>query len=113
MRLLFDENISYRILKKLANDYPDSAQVKRLGLESKDDHEIWQFAKEEGFTIVTFDADYIDIAALKGHPPKIIWLRLGNTTTDAIALVLKLRKSEIIDFHYEKEFEGIACLEII
>lgn len=112
MKLLFDENISYRILKKLENDYPNSVQVKRLGLESIEDMSIWNFAKTNGFTIVTFDADFVDIAAMKGHPPKIIWLRTGNTTTNAIAELLKYRKPEIEMFIQGEDFKKLACLEI-
>ena len=47
--------------------------------------EIWEYAKNNNFCIVTFDADFVDIATIKGHPPKIIWLRTGNMTTENIA----------------------------
>ncbi len=85
MKLLFDQNISFRILGKISNLYPDAKQVKNLNLVDSPDSEIWKFAKDNGYTIVTFDADFYDIANIKGHPPKIIWLRMGNTKTDNIA----------------------------
>ena len=73
---------------------------------------IWSFAKTNGFTIVTFDADFVDIAAIKGHPPKIIWLRTRNTTTPAIADPLKYRKPEIELFIQGEDYIELACLEI-
>ena len=49
------------------------------------DEKIWQFARQNGYTVVTFDADFFDIVTLKGFPPKIIWLRSGNLTTSELA----------------------------
>ncbi len=81
MSLLFDQNISFKIVKKIQGEFPDSKQIKELGLENYSDNEIWKFAKDHNYTIVTFDSDFFEISNLKGHPPKIIWLRTGNTTT--------------------------------
>ena len=112
MKLLFDQNISFRILSKISNFFPEAKQVKGLGIENFSDFEIWKFAKENNYTIVTFDADFYDLANLKGHPPKIIWLRFGNTKTDFLAEVLNSRNSIIKDFILSKEYAEIACLEI-
>lgn len=112
MKLLFDQNISFRILSKISNFFPEAKQVRGLGIENFSDFEIWKFAKENNYTIVTFDADFYDLANLKGHPPKIIWLRFGNTKTDFLAEVLNSRNSIIKDFILSKEYAEIACLEI-
>jgi len=112
VKLLFDQNISFRILSKISSYFPESKQVRDLGIENFSDVEIWKFAKGNNFTIVTFDADFYDLANLKGHPPKIIWLRLGNTKTDFLAEVLNSRNSIIKDFILSKEYAEIACLEI-
>ena len=77
-RLLFDQNISFRVLHYLNDSFNASTQVKAEGLETKSDMEIWQYAKVNNYSIVTFDADFSDIAHLKGVPPKIVWLRTGN-----------------------------------
>ena len=112
MRLLFDQNISYRIIALLEHDFPNCAQVKSLGLQDKTDREIWTFAKANDFAIVTFDADFFDFASLHGHPPKIIWLRIGNTATGQIASYLIQQKESINAFMNHKEFEDVACLEL-
>lgn len=112
MKLLFDQNISFRILSKTSIFFPEAKQVRELGIENFSDVEIWKFAKENNYTIVTFDADFYDLANLKGHPPKIIWLRFGNTKTDFLAEVLNSRNSIIKDFILSKEYAEIACLEV-
>ena len=112
MILLFDQNISFRIVKKIQDTFPNSKQIKELGLENYSDNEIWKFAKNKNFTIVTFDSDFFEISNLKGHPPKIIWLRTGNTTTENIVEILKLKEDLIKDFIENPSYSEINCLEI-
>jgi predicted nuclease of predicted toxin-antitoxin system len=112
VKLLFDQNISFRIISKIKKNFPEAKQVRQLGIENYSDIEIWKFAKENQYTIVTFDADFFDLSNLKGHPPKIIWLRFGNTKTDFLADIINTRKSIIEDFINTPEYSEIACLEI-
>ena len=111
MKLFFDQNISFRIIARLEEIFPGSTQVARLGIEGSSDLSLWNYAKENGFTIVTFDADFIDIATLKGAPPKIIWLRMGNSSTAEIADILKRNHLIIRDF-IENDQESV-CLELL
>jgi predicted nuclease of predicted toxin-antitoxin system len=112
VKLLFDQNISYRVVQKLTQAFPEAMQVKQAGLYNKSDKQIWLFAKKQDFTIVTFDSDFYDFASLYGHPPKIIWLRIGNTSTNHLADFL-ISKTEIIkSFILNKEYNEIACLEL-
>jgi len=110
--LLFDQNISFKIIQKIKEDFPNSKQVRELGLEESSDDKIWKFAKENNFTVVTFDSDFFEISNLKGHPPKIIWLRTGNTTTKNIIEILQQKKEIIIDFISNPLYSEISCLEI-
>ena len=112
MKLLFDQNISYRIVKKIEKEYPDSAQVKKLGLQDSTDLQIWDYARKNGYTIVTFDSDFMDMANLKGHPPKIIWLRAGNTKTDSIANLLLSKVDQVTEFLNNQDNRDWACLEM-
>jgi|SRR5690554_4225514 len=112
MNLLFDQNISFRIIEKVNNHFKNVQQVRKVGLENADDNTMWQFAKENDFAIVSFDADFNDLANLRGVPPKIIWLRTGNMTTNNIAQLLIMHKDIIISFLSEKSYDKIACLEI-
>lgn len=112
MKLLFDQNISFRILSKIKVNFTDAKQVRQLGIKNYSDIEIWKFAKENEFTIVTFDADFYDLSNLKGYPPKIVWLRFGNTKTDFIADIINSKNLIIKDFISSPAYSEIACLEI-
>ena len=109
MKLLFDQNISFRVLRFLPDTFADSRHVRSVGLSDFNDVKIWRFAKDSGFTIVTFDADFLDIATIKGFPPKIVWLRTGNLTTSEIAERIILNFANISSFINHPEQ---SCLEI-
>lgn len=112
MKLLFDQNISYRIVSQILKNFHGSNQVRQLGLEDFSDRKIWEFAKLNDYTIVSFDADFYDLASLYGCPPKIIWLRFGNSTTIYIAHVLNSKISEIADFIENSDYKAVACLQL-
>lgn len=112
MKLLFDQNISYRLLKKIEHFYPEANQVRELGLENATDIKIWEFARENNYAIVTFDADFFDLSNLIGHPPKIIWLRMGNTTTNNLEKVFIEKRDLLEDFLSNPDYKNIACLEV-
>jgi predicted nuclease of predicted toxin-antitoxin system len=112
MKLLFDQNISFRIVARLKDEFPHSMQVRRLDLENRQDRFIWDYAKQNGYTIVTFDTDFYDLASLFGHPPKIIWIRLINPSTDELAHELKVRREVIQAFIESREWNDVSCLEI-
>ena len=95
MKLLFDQNLSPSLVRHLAAEYPGSAHVSALGLDQALDIAVWTFARDHGFAIVTKDADFSDMSVLRGFPPKIVWLRLGNCATRDIEILLRLHKATI------------------
>ena len=109
MKLLFDQNLSFRLIKKLAVYFPDSAHVRLLGMAEEDDRLIWQFAKDNEFTIVTQDADFEALSQLYGFPPKVVWLRCGNTATSNILNLLMTNQELLAAFG---EDDLVACLEL-
>jgi predicted nuclease of predicted toxin-antitoxin system len=109
MKLLLDQNLSYKLCSKLADLFPESDQIRRLGLERADDQAIWQYAKANGFVIVTQDADFADYSALYGSPPKVIWLRCGNQPTENIERLLRDHADTILALAQQT---GTDCLEI-
>ena len=112
MRLLFDQNISYRIVRKLSDCYPDCKQVRDLRLTNAKDVEIWDFARKNDYIIVTYDTDFYDISLINGCPPKIILLRTGNLTTNQIANLLRNNCVRIIHFCSHPETIDKACFVI-
>jgi predicted nuclease of predicted toxin-antitoxin system len=101
------------VVRKVQSIFPDAKQVRELGLENVKDKEIWQYAKNNNYAIITFDADFVDLNVLYGHPPKIVWLRIGNTKTDFLILKLEEKANEISSFLTEEKYSDIGCLEII
>ena len=89
MRLLFDHNLSPRLVDRLADVFPNSLHVYNLGLAEAEDVDIWNYAKINHLTIVTRDSDYSDIQAVKSFPPKILWIRRGNCSTNEIESLLR------------------------
>ena len=112
MKLLFDQNISFRIEKKLNTNFEFSKHVSSVGLKDSDDIDIWNFAKKESFVIVTFDADFYDISIINGCPPKIIWLRKGNLTTNQVIDFLYDKILIIRNFIENPDKKDLACLEL-
>jgi predicted nuclease of predicted toxin-antitoxin system len=89
VKLLFDENLSPRLVALLADLYPDSAHVHQCDLGSSDDDAIWKYARANGFTIVSKDSDFQERTILLGAPPKVIWLRTSNCTSEDVAGLLR------------------------
>lgn len=103
MKLLFDQNISFRVIKKIAEIFTGAEQVTSVGLTNSSDMEIWEYARKNGFCIVTFDADFMDLSLLKGFPPKIVWLHTGNISTDELAGLIMLKEKVIKEFLSDDE----------
>jgi predicted nuclease of predicted toxin-antitoxin system len=89
MKLLFDQNLSPRLVHRLADLYPNAIHVSLVALDRASDEQVWNYAHENNFIIVTKDADFMDLGVLRGFPPKVIWLRLGNCTTGQIEAALR------------------------
>ncbi len=78
MKLLFDNNLSHNLVINLNDLFPGSIHVMNKGLDESSDQEIWEFARDNGYIIITKDSDFNDLSILQGSPPKVIWLRSGN-----------------------------------
>ncbi|MGH9794166.1 MAG: DUF5615 family PIN-like protein [Candidatus Acidiferrales bacterium] len=109
MKLLFDQNLSFKLCRALSDLFPGSAQLRQIALDRADDRTIWQHAKSGGFVLVTMDSDFADLAALLGAPPKIIWLRCGNQSTDALEKILREHAAAMSVFEQDRDAN---CLEI-
>jgi predicted nuclease of predicted toxin-antitoxin system len=96
MKLLFDHNLSPQLVNRFADLYPGSQHVFLLGMDQADDRQIWEYATQNDFTIVTRDSDYNDLSLMLGSPPKVIWVRRGNCSTQTIETILRAA-TEIIE----------------
>lgn len=98
MKLLFDQNLSPKLVARLADLFPGSAHVQDAGLDTADDDTVWEYARNNGFAIVTKDEDYDLLGVVRGTPPKVIWLQLGNCTTGQVESALRARYADIEAF---------------
>ena len=111
MRLLFDENLSRRLVKRMADLYPGSAHVAEFDLLTKPDWEVWDCARRDGFVIVSTDADFYELATSIGPPPKVIWFRRWAHPTRDAERVLRREAIRIQAFFSEPDL-GVLVLDL-
>jgi len=109
MKLLLDENLSRRVVPFIQDTFPESTQIALLGMENSPDKDIWHYAKDNDFVIVTKDSDFYEMSLLYGQPPKIIWLKIGNQTK---ASTIRVLTENCVDIERLLTVENKACIEI-
>ncbi len=110
MKLLFDQNLSPHLVNKLDDLYPDSNHVCDVGLERAFDNDIWEYARENHFIIVSKDADFSEMSMLKNSRPKVIWVRRGNCSTQEIEDMLRRDFSLVKDM---EQNEDLGILQLL
>lgn len=103
MKLLLDENLSFRLCRKLEGVFSEVGHVRQFGLLHASDFDIWEYGRRNGYTLVTQDSDFVDRAILVGPPPKVIRIQLGNASSEQIAELLRGAAATIEDFHADSE----------
>ena len=111
LKLLLDANLSFRLIRRLEPVFPGSQPVGRITLPSRTDGSVWDYAGFHGFIIVSKDNDFRQLSFLKGPPPKVVWLSIGNAGTDAIGDLLLRNQNRIAAFAEDPE-EGLLVLEL-
>jgi len=105
MRLLLDANLSWRLVSLLKGNFEEITHIIYTGFkEDASDTSIWNFARQNGYSIITNDEDYYRLALDKGFPPKIVLLKTGNQSTRYIAGILAKHKTEISEFIQHEEY---------
>ncbi len=109
MKLLFDQNLSRKLVTRLADIFPNASHVQFHQLAEKTDTAIWEFAKLNDFCIVTQDADFAERSRLYGSPPKVVWLRCGNAPTHQVESIIRAGEEAIQQL---QESSNLHCLEV-
>jgi len=105
MKLLLDANLSWRLTKGLVDYFETVEHVDYIDLSAPvADIDIWNWAKKNNFTIVTNDSDFLKLLVIKGFPPKIILLKIGNQSTKHIRELLISKKVELESFLLSDEY---------
>ena len=95
MPLLFDENVSRKLPRLLPVFFAGSVHVRECGLLGRSDREVWEYARANGYIVVSKDSDFQQRGLLYGYPPKLIWLRIGNCTTEELAHLIVSHEADI------------------
>ncbi len=103
VKLLFDENLSPRLVALLSPLYPNSSHVDLVGFHGKTDREVWDYARQNGYALVSKDNDFRQLSFVLGAPPKVVFLSVGNAGTDAIAALLRERRTALAGFWADAE----------
>lgn len=109
MRLLFDENLSRKLVPRLADLFPGSSHAAFEGLLQSPDTSVWSYAKSRGFAIVTADADFYELATTLGPPPKVIWLRGCDYPTSVAERLIRSQAIRVAEFLRDEE-QGVLVL---
>ncbi len=103
MKILVDNNLSHRLCSLLRDSFENMKHVNELGLDKAEDLKIWVYAGENNFHILTKDSDFTNLVNLKGFPPKVIQLLIGNASTKQIYTLIKGEEQTIKDFLEDEE----------
>jgi predicted nuclease of predicted toxin-antitoxin system len=95
VKLLFDHHLSPSLITRLADLFPESEHVWNVGLHDVPDATVWAYARKNEFTIVSKDADFSEISMELGYPPKLIWLKIENWSTDQVEELIRSRHAQI------------------
>ncbi len=98
MKLLFDQNLSDQLVTLLDDLFPNSTHVKSIDLTDAMDVELWNYARDNDYLIVSKDTDFSNMSIIHGYPPKVIWLRLGNCSTSTVEQKMRKHFVDIEEF---------------
>ena len=108
MRLLLDENLPEALVAALADVFPGSLHVRTLGATGASDENVWALARQHGCVLTTRDEDFLRLSVLRGPPPKVLWLGIGNCTTAELISLLRRRAADIQQFAEQDEAAFLA-----
>ena len=111
MKLLFDHNLSHKLVGRLGNAFPGSKHVRNVGLQEASDHAVWEYAKSKGFAIVSKDEDFHQLSFLLGPAPKVVWVKLGNCTTGDVERVLRECRPDLLEFDNDEDAAFLVIAE--
>jgi predicted nuclease of predicted toxin-antitoxin system len=108
VKLLLDENLSQRLLQPLSDLFPGSMHIRDLAGSGASDNVVWQTAGVGDFILTTRDEDFIGISVLRGSPPKVVWLNVGNSRIATIAALLRSHAADIERFDADTDYTFLA-----
>ena len=111
MNLVLDENLSPRLLLRLASLFPGLIHVRDIGLKQASDETIWEWAKRNGYTIVSTDGDFAALSGERGWPPKVIHLEECDYPLRIIEELLRQNAVRVAEFERDSD-TGLLVLRL-
>ncbi len=108
MKLLFDQNLSYRLVPAPESLYPASVHIREVGLAVADNEAVWNYTTQHGFAIVSKDMDFYHRSVLFAQPLKVVWIGLDNCTTADIEALLRTRQADLLAFDQDASASFLA-----
>jgi predicted nuclease of predicted toxin-antitoxin system len=108
VKLLFDQNLSPKLVAQLADVFPASEHVEDVGLGAASDELVWEYARVGGLAIVSKDEDYSHLSVFRGSPPKVLWLLTGNCTAARVEELLRTQLGDILAFESDASVGVLA-----
>jgi predicted nuclease of predicted toxin-antitoxin system len=108
VKLLFDQSLSPELVKTISDLFPGSCHVQDIGMGTTADSLIWNYARENGFAIVSKDSGFHERSIVHGHPPKVIWVRSGNCATEAVIQILRRHAIQLQQFAEDPDESFLA-----
>jgi predicted nuclease of predicted toxin-antitoxin system len=103
VRLLFDEQLSEKLVNLIADIFPNALHVRAMGAGGWPDHRVWQLARDHDCVLTTKDEDFHRLSVLQGAPPKVLWIRIGNCSSEDVAALLRKHEADIREFAGQSE----------
>ena len=103
MRLLFDEPLSEKLIALLDDLFPGSLHIRRVSGAGASDLVVWELARKHGCLVVTKDEDFHRLSVLRGAPPKVVWICVGNCRTQHVADLLRRHHESVRRFAEQDE----------
>lgn len=110
MKILLDENVSWRIIKFIENCFDEVKHISSISTNRLSDKDIWDYAKINSFTILTYDADFRNFVSYYNYPPKVVWLSTCNISKAKLAELIKNNIDSINEFGNNDDFGILELL---
>ena len=102
MKFIVDHNLPPRLARLLDQRFPGTSHTLDLAFDRLPDIKLWEYAKMNGFHLITKDGDHFQLALLRGAPPKVVWVRIGNAPTSAVLALIERHLDTIEKFLLEE-----------
>lgn len=112
MRLLLDENVSWRLAAYLRPHCAAVLHVREVNLDNSPDTSIWHYARQHGYDVVTKDADFVRLVVANGFPPRVVAIQNAQVPVGDLAGFLLAQLPQLRQFLGEQTEFGLLLLRL-